>query len=107
MSLSVARKTSVPLLRLLLLISFTPMAQASGQGGVIHFSGQIVEPPCEINHVQQHIAMSCDNEGHTQTRNYSTQELQKAPEHFKQIAAVNLRYLDEKKKLAVINIDYR
>lgn len=107
MLLPVTRKTSVPLLALLALFSFTAMADAGGQGGVIHFTGQIVEPPCNVSLEQQRLAMSCYNTGRTQTRYYSPQELLKAPQHFKQIAAVNLHYLDEKKKLAVMDISYR
>lgn len=107
MPLPVTRKTSLPLLAFLALNSFTAMADAGGQGGVIHFSGQIVEPPCEVSRVQQRLAMSCYKEGRTQTRYYSPQEMLKAPQHFTQILAVNLRYLNEQKTLAVMSIDYR
>ncbi|HCL6627435.1 TPA: type 1 fimbrial protein [Citrobacter amalonaticus] len=107
MPLSVARKTSVLLFGLLALNSVAAMAGTSGQGGVIHFVGQIVEPPCEVSRVQQRLAMSCHHEGHTQTRYYSPQELLNAPQHFKQIAAVDLHYLNEQKTLAVMSIDYR
>ncbi|HAU5066680.1 type 1 fimbrial protein [Citrobacter amalonaticus] len=106
MPLPVTRKTSLLLLALLALYSFTAIADAGRQGGVIRFTGQIVEPPCNVSQQQQRLAMSCYNEGRTQTHYYSPQELLKAPQHFKQIAAVNLRYLDEKKKLAVMDISY-
>ncbi|MCP1627636.1 type 1 fimbria pilin [Citrobacter amalonaticus] len=106
MPLPVTRKTSLLLLALLALYSFTAIADAGRQGGVIRFTGQIVEPPCNVSQQQQRLAMSCYNEGRTQTRYYSPQERLKAPQHFKQIAAVNLRYLDEKKKLAVMDISY-
>ncbi|WP_436627874.1 type 1 fimbrial protein [Citrobacter amalonaticus] len=106
MPLPVTRKTSLPLLALLALYSFTAIADAGRQGGVIHFTGQIVEPPCNVSLEQQRLAMSCYNEGRTQTRYYSPQQMLKAPQHFKQIAAVSLRYLDEKKKLAVMDISY-
>lgn len=106
MPLPVTRKTSLPLLAFLALYSFTAMADAGGQGGVIHFSGQIVEPPCNVSQEQQRLAMSCYKEGHTQTRYYSPQEMRKAPQHFTQIAEVNLHYLDENKKRAVMDISY-
>ncbi|EPJ9673006.1 TPA: type 1 fimbrial protein [Citrobacter farmeri] len=107
MPLSVTRKANVLLFSLLALYSVATAADTSGQGGVIHFSGQIVEPPCEVSQMQQRLAMSCNNKGHMQTRYYSPQQLLKAPQHFKQIAAVNLHYLDEQKTLAVMSIDYR
>lgn len=107
MPLSVTRNKSVLLFSLLALCSAAAMADTGGQGGVIHFTGQIVEPPCEVSQMQQRLAMSCDNEGRMQTRYYSPQEMLKAPQHFRQIAAVDLHYLDEQKKLAVMSIDYR
>lgn len=107
MPLSVTRKTSVMLFSLLALYSVAAMADAGGQGGVIHFTGQIVEPPCEVSQTQQRLAMSCDHEGRMQTRYYSPQEMLNAPQHFKQIAAVDLHYLNEQKTLAVMSIDYR
>ena len=107
MPLSVTRKTSVMLFSLFALYSVAAMADTGRQGGVIHFTGQIVEPPCEVSQTQQRLAMSCDHEGRTQTRYYSPQEMLNAPQHFKQIAAVDLHYLNEQKTLAVMSIDYR
>lgn len=104
---SVAFKKPFLLLCFSAFFPLTTMAETNAQSGIIRFYGQIVEPPCEINHDQQRIAMSCDNDGHPQTRYYSPQALHHASQHFKQIATVNMRYLDKQKKLAVLDVYYR
>ncbi|WP_336221367.1 type 1 fimbrial protein [Citrobacter amalonaticus] len=104
---SVALKKPLLLLCFSALFPLATLAETNGQGGMIHFSGRIVESPCEVAHVQQRIAMSCDNDGHSQTRYYSAQMLPQASQHFKQIATVNMRYLDKQKKLAILEVNYR
>lgn len=92
---------------LLTLFSSAALAASDTQGGTIHFVGQIIEAPCDITQARQRFSMTCDREGQRQTRSYSEQGLINVPQHFRQIASVNVRYLDKEKKMAVMNIDYR
>ncbi|CBG87875.1 type 1 fimbrial protein [Citrobacter rodentium] len=101
-----AVKRTVLSLGLITLFAAAAMADADRQGGVIHFSGEIVEPPCDISRSEQRLALSCSREGQTETRYYSFHELTTAPQHFKGIASVEMQYIDKQNKLAVMNIVY-
>lgn len=92
---------------LLSLFSSTAIAGAEGQGGVIHFTGQVVESPCEVSRVEKRLTMSCERQGQLDTHYYSPQTLLHSPQRFKQIATANMRYLDKQQTLAVVSIDYR
>ncbi|HBU8848743.1 type 1 fimbrial protein [Citrobacter sp. Cs237] len=98
---------TLSLFSLFSLFSAVAIADADHQGGVIRFTGQIVEPPCEVDRVQHRFALSCNRGGQIHTQYYSPQELINAPHHFKQIASVNMQYIDKNKTLAVMNINYR
>lgn len=104
---SVAIRTSVVNFCLFTLFYNASIASAADQGGVIHFTGQVVESPCDINRVKQGLAMSCDREGKNQTRYWSPQALVDNPGRYKDIATVNMRYIDKQKKLAVVSVTYR
>ena len=82
-------------------------AQQITAGGIIHFRGEIVEPPCEVSTHQQQIEMSCIRDGKMQNSRFNTQQVTTANQLFKQIAAVKMHYLNAQKTLAVINIEYK
>ncbi|MGE2763836.1 type 1 fimbrial protein [Escherichia coli] len=97
-----------PLLNSLMLGSlvfpFFATAESNAQGGVIHFYGQIVEPACDV--MQTPVEMTCMQNSPVQSKTYSSKELMSGKVKNAQIASVKVQYLDEQKKLAVMNIEY-
>ena len=95
----------------LIFLTIFPIMSIAGQNqagsGVIHIRGKIVESPCNVNSQQGRLALSCAHEGQQQTRVFSPHEVAKASQHFKQLASVQMTYLNEKKNLAVITMEYR
>ncbi|WP_213132300.1 type 1 fimbrial protein [Citrobacter sp. FP75] len=89
------------------LFTLSVSAQQISNGGVIHFRGEIVEPPCEVNTHQQQIEMSCIRDGKMHSSRFNTQQVMMAPQSVKQIAAVKMQYLNEQKNLAILNIEYK
>lgn len=79
----------------------------SGTGGIIHFSGQIVVPPCETtaNIQREQIAMGCYRDGTQVQHSISMQSLANKDVRLPG-ATVNLHYLDSQRKLAILNVNY-
>lgn len=76
-------------------------------GGVIHFQGQIVEPPCEVTNTSRDIAVTCQREGKTVTFHRAlghTPQQEIAHELFD---ATSLKYLNPERTLAIYTIEYR
>ncbi|TGB95039.1 type 1 fimbrial protein [Escherichia sp. E2748] len=89
-----------------LVLPFFATAESNAQGGVIHFYGQIVEPACDVSSLQAPVEMTCMQNGPVQSKTYSSKELMSGKVKNAQIASVKVQYLDEQKKLAVMNIEY-
>lgn len=89
-----------------LVYPFIAIAGSNAQGGVIHFRGQIVEPTCDVSTLQAPPEMTCMQNGSVPDKTYSSKELMSGNVKNPQIASVKVQYLDEQKKLAVMNIEY-
>ncbi|MEG1248088.1 MAG: type 1 fimbrial protein [Citrobacter sp.] len=89
------------------LFTVSVSAQQITNGGIIHFRGEIVESPCEVNTHQQQIEMSCIRDGKTHSSRFNTQQVMMPPQSVKQIAVVKMHYLNEQKNLAILNIEYK
>lgn len=90
-----------------ILFSLSTLMRVKAADGVIHFTGQIVEEPCFIDGQQQQVTLSCEKNGHRQTRHFSTRHLEAVSRDFQQVASVNMTYLDKQKSLAVMTVEYR
>ena len=89
------------------LYTVSTIAQQVTSGGVIHFRGEIVEPPCEVNTHQQQIELSCIRDGEMYNSRFSGQQVTMAPQSFKQLASVKMHYLNTQKSLAILSIEYK
>ena len=89
------------------LFTVSVRAQQISAGGIIHFRGEIVEPPCEVSTQQQQIEMSCIRDGKMQSSRFNAQQVSLVPQNVKQIASANMHYLNEQKTLAILNIEYK
>ncbi|MGI3448161.1 type 1 fimbrial protein [Citrobacter arsenatis] len=89
------------------LLTLPAMAQQITTGGIIHFRGAIVEPPCDVNTRQQQIELSCIRDGSSRNSLYNPQQVAMAPQNVQQIATVKMHYLNEQKNMAILNIEYK
>ena len=89
------------------IISYPVLAGSNVTGGVIQFRGQVVEPPCESSVDNQHVVMSCLQNGQIKTSRFTLQQLTKTSPQLAATANVNMHYLDKDKKLAIMTIEYR
>ncbi|WES70133.1 type 1 fimbrial protein [Superficieibacter sp. HKU1] len=88
-------------------ISADAVAGDRTTGGVIHFQGQIVEPPCEVTNTSRDIAVTCQREGKTWTLHRA---LGNAPQQeivHDLFDATSLEYLNPQRTLAVYTLQYR
>ncbi|POP41936.1 hypothetical protein CHU32_22010 [Superficieibacter electus] len=87
--------------------SINTFAGEEATGGIIHFQGQVVEPPCEVTHNTHNINVSCVREGKTQHFRQSLnhqplQEVSNTP-----FEKTTLEYLNPERTLGLYIIQYR
>ncbi|TQI81307.1 hypothetical protein FHU10_3784 [Serratia fonticola] len=91
-----------------MLFSWMAASQADVTGGVIRFSGTIVEGPCRVNVVNAIANTECYRNG----QNYkATQALDKVSFDRKElpmnIGTSQMKWINQQKKLAIITLEYR
>ncbi|HAS1784645.1 MULTISPECIES: type 1 fimbrial protein [Enterobacter] len=94
---------------LILSAFFSPAYSATiEKGGIIHFRGAIVADPCDVT-PQQHrqLSISCPDNNHINTQTISYDEALSGHQSRSNLAAVTMKYLNEQKTLAVVQVDYR
>lgn len=93
----------------LMAVSFSADAVAAREtsGGVIHFRGQIVEPPCEVTNNSREIAVTCQREGKTMTLYRSLGHTAQQDIAHELFDATSLKYLNPERTLAIYTIQYR
>ena len=84
-----------------MLFSHVPMANSTA-GGVINFSGAIVEGSCNIDNTGQDINIGCYRAGKTTN---TTLPMSKSKAEFPQ-GKVKVKWLNDSKTLAVLKIVY-
>ena len=88
--------------------ALTPVQSAETvNGGVIHFTGMIVEDPCIVSPQQNQFALTCPHEGKMQTTQVSYKNALKGQNPYPHMATVSMKYINPQKSLAVVQIDYR
>jgi type 1 fimbria pilin len=90
----------------LLLLGSVSTVAVAGSGGIIHFEGMIVEPPCEVNINAKYAVMACDRQGHVETKTVSLNTLATKASGVMNIASMKMDYLNPAHTLAVIDIIY-
>lgn len=77
-------------------------------GGIIHFSGQVVETPCETTSdlKRQQMEMRCWRDGVESVESWPLASLT-GPGARSSLAAMDIRYLDPQRKLAILTINYQ
>ncbi len=93
----------------LMAVGFSADAVAGKEttGGVIHFQGQIVEPPCEVTNNSRDIAVTCQREGKTVTLHRSLSHTAQQEIAHELFDATSLKYLNPERTLALYTIQYR
>lgn len=88
--------------------SVTVNAAERVQGGTIHFYGSIVEEPCEVsqNNEARQLTMNCAYQGKTATRTVSLSDIERTRIQPIKNVSVQLHYVDQQKKLAVMEMNY-
>lgn len=87
---------------------FSPAYSATIEnGGVIHFRGAVVADPCEVTPRHQQFAISCPENNRMKTHTISYDEALRGHDPHSALAAVSMKYLNEQKTLAVVQVDYR
>lgn len=105
--LSIAR--AAPLLYILFATPTLAVADASARigGGTIHFTGQVVESPCQTasDLRRQQMEMRCWRDGGESVESWPLAALT-GPGVRSPLAAMDIRYLDPQRKLAILTISY-
>lgn len=106
MMLSISR--AAPLLCILFASPTLAVTESSPRsGGTIHFTGQVVESLCEtatdLRH--QQMRMRCQRNGVESVERWKLASLT-GPGVRSPLTAVNIRYLDPQRKLAILTVSY-
>ncbi len=86
---------------------FSPACSASGADGVIHFVGSVVEDSCDFSHNQRRVMVDCPVGSRRVKQSIAVADINTANIASNVPATVQLRYLDDSKKLAVLSVVYR
>lgn len=81
---------------------------ANATGGIIHFSGSIVEGPCTVNVVDTTAKTACYRNGqnYQATRNLINVDAS-SNELPLNLGTSEVKWLDQQKKLAIMTLEYR
>ena len=71
------------------------------------FRGAVVADPCEVTPRHQQFAISCPENNRMKTHTISYDEALRGHHPHSALAAVSMKYLNEQKTLAVVQVDYR
>lgn len=85
-----------------------PLAAAQAEsGGVIHFTGAIVEEPCTASPGSRGVSLDCYRNGAVKTTHASFDQLASDPADHQSIARMSMHYLNPEKSLAIVQVDYK
>lgn len=93
----------------LMLCAFTAPAFSSTvvNGGIIHFRGAIVEPPCDIASQKGRLALSCPGNDKVQTTMVSYADALGSQRVNSGLTTVSMKYINPQKTLATVLVEYR
>lgn len=74
---------------------------------VIHFTGQIVEDPCNISPGAHRLSITCPQDKKMTTRQVSYQDVINGNVPAADRATVSMKYINPQKSLAIVQVDYR
>lgn len=81
-------------------------AALAATGGVIHFEGAIVEPPCDVNVNAHRATVACDRQGQVKTQQFSLKNLAQEQNSYGNLVTMKINYLNPAHTLAVMDITY-
>ena len=85
----------------------SPVFSAAGGDGVIQFRGSIVEGGCDFSYSQRQLRVECPVATKRIAQTIAVTDINSAKIKSDVPATVQLHYLDDSKKLAILNIVYR
>ncbi|MFU0445095.1 hypothetical protein ACMZZG_06340 [Pseudocitrobacter faecalis] len=90
-------------------VCFDALAESerSGQGGVIHFRGQIVEGGCAVKPSTDNVNVSCYRDGNHHQSTIPVTSLSHGETQHLRDATLNMKWLNKQKTLAVISVQYQ
>jgi len=73
---------------------------------VIHFTGEIVEPPCTVSPDAHRLSVSCPHNNSMSTQQVNYKEALSGTVNAADRATISMKYLNPEKSLAVVQVDY-
>ena len=89
------------------LFSSPAMALQTTPPRMINFYGAIAEASCNIDSKQKYYELSCFRDGRMHKKRYNLHQVTTENQYMQKIATIKMHYLNEQKKLAIFNIDYK
>lgn len=94
-------------LSLSLLALLCSVQSHAGSDGIIHFTGQIVESPCDYQANARRISVSCFEEGKTRTDAVNVSDLLQGRKLTNAKTTASLRWVNPEKSLALLTVEYQ
>jgi len=89
------------------LAAFSSLAQAGADGGVIHFTGAIVEGGCGITPQGQKVEFSCYKQGKATLSTVALDQLANGSIQSDSLIHTDIQYLNPQRSLAIVTVAYQ
>lgn len=75
--------------------------------GIIHFTGQIVEPPCDYQTNARQISVSCYEKGTSRVETINVKDLFQGRKLTNAKTTASLRWVNTEENLAILTVEYQ
>ncbi len=89
------------------LAAFSSLTQAGTDGGMIHFTGAIVEGGCGITPQDQKVEFSCYKQGTATISTVALDQLANGSIHSDSLMHTDIQYLNPQRSLAIVTVAYQ
>lgn len=89
------------------LISFSCFSALAANSGVIHFRGEIVDPPCDYQPSSTKMSVSCYRDGGNHVQVVPIKTLIRGQQIVNEKSTARLQWVNKKENAAVLIVEYK
>ncbi len=89
------------------LLAFFCFGALAANSGVIHFRGQIVEPPCDYQPSSTKMSVNCYQDGENHVQTVSMKALMQGQQFVNEKSIARLQWLNTDKNAAILTVEYK
>ncbi|MGU9865155.1 MULTISPECIES: hypothetical protein [Kluyvera] len=90
-----------------LLVLLCSAQSHAASDGIIHFTGQIVESPCDYQANARQVSVSCFEEGKARVKTVNVRDLFQGRKLTNAKTTASLQWVNPEKSLAILTVEYQ